>query len=87
MGIQTDFHPFPFDARCKTKIRDILILQKQSVQAEVLGELKFFKIKGGRKSRRKEEFLKFSLGGIAGDETSNRKQNFRMNIKMFSQVT
>ena len=44
--------------------------------------------------RGKEEFLKFSLGvgggggggggRIAGDETLNRKENFRMNLKMFS---
>ena len=44
----------------------------------------------GRGERGKEEFLKFSfgvgggVGGIAGDETLNRKENFRMNLKMFS---
>ena len=52
---------------------------------EIRGERKFFKIKGERKRGGKGEFLKFSLGGeIAGDQTSNRKQNFRMNLKMFS---
>ena len=52
---------------------------------EIWGELKFFKIMRGSKREGKVEFLKFSLrGGIAGDETSNRKQNFRMNFKMFS---
>ena len=49
---------------------------------KIRGEPKFFKINGGRKRERKEEFLKFSLGGgeggIPGDETSNRKQNFRI---------
>ena len=48
----------------------------------------FSKLRGGggfEKKRGKGEFLKFSLGGkIAGDETSNRKQNFGMNFKMFS---
>ena len=35
----------------------------------------------------KGEFFKFSSGKkIAGDETLNRKQNFRMNLKMFSWV-
>ena len=54
----------------------------------IQGELKFFIIKGGGGQGEKEgegEFLKFSLGGgIAGDKTSNRKQNLRMNLKMFS---
>ena len=48
----------------------------------IQGELKFFKIKGGGEGE--GEFLKFHGGGIAGDETSNTKQNLRMNLKMFS---
>ena len=47
--------------------------------------MKSFKIKGVRKRGRKEEFLKyFHWGEIAGDETSNRTQNVRMNLKMSS---
>ena len=55
-----------------------------------LGNWNFSKLRGKEKRGRKEEFLKFSLGegmgGIAGGETSNRKQNFKMNLKMFSWV-
>ena len=46
---------------------------------EIRGERKFFKIKGERGI-----FEIFIGGTIAGDQTSNRKQNFRMNLKMFS---
>ena len=46
---------------------------------KIQGELKFFKIKGGRGRKRggQGEFLKFHWGGgSAGDEILNRKQNF-----------
>ena len=38
---------------------------------------------GGRESGKKN-FEIFIGGKIAGDETSNRKHNFRINLKMFS---
>ena len=41
---------------------------------KIWGELKFFKIKWGRKRGGKGKFLKFLLGGkLLEDETSNRK--------------
>ena len=39
---------------------------------------------GGEKKTGGGKFLKLSSGKTAGDETSNRKQNFRMNLQMFS---
>ena len=49
-----------------------------------MGELKFFKIKGEEKEGEGGIFEIFIGGKIAGDEPSNRKQNFRINLKMFS---
>ena len=59
-----------------------------------LEELKFFKIKrgggggggGGGRESGKKNFEIFIGGKIAGDETSNRKHNFRINLKMFSWI-
>ena len=53
---------------------------------KIQGELKFFKIKREEKEEGRGIFEIFIGGKIAGDETSNRKQNFRMNLKMFSWV-
>ena len=39
---------------------------------------------GEKKKGERGIFEIFIRGKIAGDETSNRKQNFRMNLKMFS---
>ena len=51
---------------------------------EIWGELKFFKIKGDEKEEGRGIFEIFIGGKNTGDETSNREQNFRMNLKMFS---
>ena len=45
---------------------------------EIQGELKFFKIKGGGERGERGVFEIFIGGKFAGDETSNRKQNFRI---------
>ena len=50
-----------------------------------LGGTKIFQNQRGE--RGKGELLNFSLGEkIIGDETSNRKQNFRLNLKMFDEL-
>ena len=51
---------------------------------KIRGELKSFRIKVGEKKRGEMGTFEFLIGKIAGDETSNRKQNFRMDLKMFS---
>ena len=51
---------------------------------KVRGELKSFRIKVGDQKRGEMGIFEFLIGKIAGDETSNRKQNFRMDLKMFS---
>ena len=47
------------------------------------GNWNFSKSRGEEKEAGKGSFEIFIGGEIAGDETSNRKQNFRMNLKMF----
>ena len=55
-------------------------------------EPKFFKINGEGGREGKRGIFEIFFGGwggggggrIAGDETLNRKENFRMNLKMFS---
>ena len=52
------------------------------------GGAEIFENQEGKKKRgERGVFEIFIEGKIAGDETSNRKQNFRMNLKMFSWVT
>ena len=53
---------------------------------EIQGELKFFKIKGEEKEGERGVFEIFIGGEIAGDETSNRKQNFRIILKCFHEL-
>ena len=49
------------------------------------GGTEIFQNQGGKKKRgERVVFEIFIWGKIAGEETSNRKQNFRMNFKMFS---
>ena len=50
-----------------------------------LGGTEIFQNQGGKKKRGERGIFEIFLGGeIAGGETSNRKQNFRMSLKMFS---
>ena len=51
---------------------------------KIRGELKSFTIKVGDQKRGEMGIFEFLIGKSAGDETSNRKQNFRMDLKMFS---
>ena len=51
---------------------------------KIRGELKSFRIKVRDQKRGGMGIFEFLIGKIAGDETSNRKQNFRMDLKMFS---
>ena len=51
------------------------------------GRIEIFQNQGGKKKRGERGIFEIFIGvgwGIAGDETSNRKQNSRMNLKMFS---
>ena len=51
------------------------------------GRTEIFQNEGGEKKRGERGISEIFIGGgwgIAGDETSNRKQNSRMNLKMFS---
>ena len=50
-----------------------------------LGGTEIFQNQGGKKKRGERGIFEIFLGWkIAGGETSNRKQNFRMILKMFS---
>ena len=53
---------------------------------EIQWELKFFKIKEERKRGERGVFEIFIAGEIAGDKTSNRKQNFRIILKCFHEL-
>ena len=51
------------------------------------GETEIIQNQGGKGQRGERGIFKIFIGGkIAGDGTSNRKQNFRVNLKMFSWV-